>query len=266
MLVFIDESYSQDAEGRTCHALAGFGIPEARYRSLLASLHKIKERHFSSADSMTSLEIAELRKSKIACSGEPRDAELKATKLLTRKAAEYHLKTGKAQSILLVEELLDNVFSLNGVVFGVLSHPDKIADIQNPATLLPIQYQVLLERVDLWLRESHADDHAILIFDSIDLQTSRLLNRCVGDFLFRHVGGQRMLNVVPTPFWVDSSSTPGSQVADIIAHVLMNSMFSSADRKPLESAWRRVAQMEFRGRDGRTRGIRRLKEKQQTGA
>lgn len=59
-------------------------------------------------------------------------------------------------------------------------------------------------------------------------------------------------------FWVDSSTTAGSQVADIIAHVLMNSMRPATRRKNLQELWRKVAALEFRSVDMRTRGIRKL--------
>jgi hypothetical protein len=259
MLVFIDESYDRDGQGRIHHALAGFGISEAGYRKLLAIVHQVKERYFESADGMTSEQRAELRTRRIACSGEPRRAELKATKLLTAKAAQFHVETGSAQSILLVEELLDEVYRLEGVVFGVLSEPDHVDQIQRPGGALPIQLRALMERIEAWMAESFPNDYATLIFDAIDNKTSRELNACVSDFLFRHAEGKRMRHLVPTPFWVDSDSTPGSQVADIIAHVLMNSMLPEARRKPLASVWRRVNGMMFTSQDGRIRGIRRLK-------
>lgn len=266
MLVFVDESYDIDCSERIHHALAGFGIRESEYRKLVTVVHQLKERSFESAEGMTSEQRAELRTRRIACSGEPRRAELKATKLLTRKAAAYHAETGKAQSILLVENLLDEVLHLGGVVFGVLSEPEHVGQIQNPGGFLPLQLRALMERVEAWIAESSPDQHAVLVFDAINNQTSRELNTCVSDFLFRHAEGKRMRHLVPTPFWVDSSSTPGSQVADIIAHVLMNSMLPEDRRKSLSSVWRKVNSMSFVSEDGRIRGIRRLKRKQQTGA
>lgn len=266
MLVFIDESYDRDESGCIHHALAGFGVPEAQYRRLVAVVHQIKERYFESADELSSEQRAELRTRRIACSGEPRLTELKASKLLTGKAARFHEATGQAQTILLVEELLDEVFRLDGVVFGVLSEPRHVNEIQNPGPFLPLQLRSLMERVELWMAESHPDQHASLIFDAIDNRTSRELNTRTSDFLYRHQEGRKMRHIVPTPFWVDSSSTPGSQVEDIIAHVLMNSMLPETRRKPLASVWRRVNGMMFTSQDGRVRGIRRLKKKQQAGA
>lgn len=266
MIVFIDESYDRDSKGNILHALAGFGIPEAEYRRLVATVHQVKEKYFESAAGLTSQQLAELRTRRIACSGEPRRAELKASKLLTKKAAQFHIETERAQSILLVEELLDQVFQLGGTVFGILSEPDHVDQIQKPGQFLPLQLRALMERVEIWMSEDYPQEYASLVFDAIDNQTSRDLNTCVSDFLFRSSEGRRMRHIVPTPFWVDSDSTPGSQVADIIAHVLMNSMLPEARRKPLGSVWRRVNGMMFASQDGRTRGIRRLRRKQQTGA
>lgn len=266
MLVFIDESYDRDSNGNYHHALAGFGILEANYRNLVVAVHQIKERYFENAEGISGDQLAELRTRRIACSGEPRRAELKATKLLTKKSANFHLQTGKAQSILLVEELLEQVMREQGVVFGVLSEPQHVDDIQNPGPMLPVQLRYLMERVESWMDESYSDQHASLIFDAINSRTSRDLNTCISDFLFRHAAGKRIRHIVTTPFWVDSDSTPGSQVADIIAHVLMNSMLANERRKPLGTIWRRVHGMMYVSRDGRTRGIRRIKKKTTDGS
>lgn len=266
MLVFIDESYHRDPSGRIHHALAGFGVAEGNYRRLVAGMHQIKERYFESATNLTSEQLAELRTRRIACAGEPRRAEIKASKLLTMKAAQFHLETGRAHGVLLVEELLDLVYQLGGVVFGVLSEPANLDEIQRPEILLPLQLRALIERVQVWMAESEPNSFASLIFDAIDSRTSQNLNSCVSDFLFRHADGKRMRQIVPTPFWVDSNSTPGAQVADIIAHALMNSMLPDFRRKPLNSIWRRVNGMMFTSQDGRVRGIRRLRRRQQTGA
>ncbi|GMV89245.1 MAG: hypothetical protein AMXMBFR81_21760 [Chthonomonas sp.] len=261
MLVFIDESYKQDDSGRIHHALAGFGIQEAQYRKLVAIVHQIKEKYFESADGLSREQLTELRTLRIACSGEPRRAELKASKLLTDKAAEFHIKTGRAQSIMLVEELLDQVQSLDGVVFGVLSEPEHVDQIQKPGQFLPIQLRALMERVELWMRESHPQGYANLVLDAINDRTSRELNTCTSDYLFRSKDGRGMRHIVPTLFWVDSDSTPGSQVADIMAHVLMNSMLPEEQRKPLGTIWRKVSGMMFQSEDGRTRGIRRIRKR-----
>lgn len=265
MLIFIDESYSTSQTRPTVHALAGFAISESSYRRLVAVVHQLKERYFETADGLSEEALSELRTRRIACSGDPKSVELKATKLLTAKAAKFHLETKSAQSILLVEDLISHVLNLGGVVFGVISEPESINEIQSPGSHLPVQVRALLERVDLWMKEQHKDEHAALIFDAIHSRISADLNLCASDFLFRHREGQRMRNLVPTIFWVDSASSPGSQVADIIAHLLMSSALPSRERKPLTTPWSTLNRMSYFSEDGRTRSIRRLKKKQQEG-
>ncbi len=260
MLVFIDESYTESSEGHLYHALAGFGIGEAEYRRLVAALYQLKLEFFEDARHMSREDRAQLRTTRIASAGDPRSAELKATKLLTAKAARYHEETGEAASLLLVEKLLSTVRELRGTVFGVLSEPPNLEPIQRPSESIPKQYRYLIERIDAWSQAEHAGDFCHLIFDQIDGKTSKQLNRTISDFLFRHGEGIKMKSIVPTPFWVDSDSTAGSQVADIIAHVLMNSMLPPSNRKPLSKIWDAVRALEFQDKNSRMRGIRRLRK------
>ncbi|MCX6382390.1 MAG: hypothetical protein NT023_23420 [Armatimonadetes bacterium] len=46
MIVFVDESYKQDAGGKWHYALAGFGIDEFRYRALQAAVYQLVRRFF----------------------------------------------------------------------------------------------------------------------------------------------------------------------------------------------------------------------------
>ncbi len=266
MLVFIDESYSPLREDGVPYALAGFGVSEFNYRKLMAAIFQIKESYFEPAQGLSSEERKLLRASRIASKSHPHEQELKATKLLTRKAAEYHQQTGQAASILLVEELLAEAERLDCRVFGTLSHLQHMHEVLRPDGKLPDQLIRLIERVQCWMAEDHPDESAILVFDAIDSETSRTLNQSISDFLFRSRAGKEMTQIVPSPFWVASDATPGSQVADIIAHILMNSMLPKAERKQLDHLWSAVARMEFRSKNGSMRGIRSIRRKTTDGS
>ena len=75
-------------------------------------------------------------------------------------------------------------------------------------------------------------------------------------YLHRHATGKTLVRVVPAPFWIDSKTTAGSQVADIVAHTLMNSMMPPAERKPIEFLWQKV--MALMGGDGTYRTITKI--------
>ncbi len=46
MLVFLDESYEEDGNGRFRYAYAGFGIDERQYRGLTAAIYQAKLLYF----------------------------------------------------------------------------------------------------------------------------------------------------------------------------------------------------------------------------
>ena len=266
MLVFLDESYKRDKAGVLRHALAGFGIREQQYRRLMAALHQCKLEYFRSAAGLTPAEIHELRATRIVVAGPAEDAEVKAVKLLTAKQARHHAAHGDAPGILVVDRLLTALGALDATVFGVLSNGFTHEELHGAENYLPVHHQRLLERVDLWMREQYPDEAAIIVPDTVHHQIDWQLSKRIAHFLFRSNEGQRMRHLVPNPFWVDSSSTPGSQLADIIAHLLMNGMQPQQERKPLDQLWRKVVALEFRSVNLSTRGIRRINKKQQTGA
>jgi hypothetical protein len=266
VLLFLDESYEKADGGGYRHAYAGFGVDEFRYRGLAAAVHQAKERYFIDGTSMTEEERKEARRCRILTSGPPEKAEVKATKLLTVKNARHHQEHGDAPGLLMAHSILDAVAQVDGTVFGVLSHPDDIRGLQQQAASLPLQFQRLLERVDLWMQEQRPREAAIIVLDEVSAGVDKHLSECMADFLYKSSAGRKMRHIVTHPFWVDSRTTAGSQVADIIAHLLMNSMRPAAEQKPLEDLWRKLCAREFRSHDGRTRGIRTIKRKQQAGA
>lgn len=265
MLVFLDESYEADGASGYRHALGGFGIDERQYRRLAAAVHQCKQRYFLEVGSMTPDEIRTARASWIVTAEPPEDAEIRAAKLLTAKQADYHAVHGSATGVLMAGDLLQALADTQSSVFGVLSYPSGLAEIQGPVSVLPRQFVWLLERVELWMQEQHADASAIIVPDTVHEGIDHHLSRRIADFLFRSTQGKRMRHIVPNPFWVDSRTTAGSQLADVVAHILMNGMRPEGQRKPLDHLWRQVVALEFRSVDLTTRGIRRLR-KQQTGA
>ncbi len=259
MLVFLDESYEADGTGKFRHAYAGFGVDERRYRGLTAAMFQSRQHFFVRDDGMTDEQRREARKTHIVTSDAPERAEMKATKLLTAKQAEHFAQHGNAPGIELALELLSALAEAQTTVFGVLSHPAKVEEIQNPSTHLPMQFIRMFERIEKWMAEQHPDQMAIVVPDTIHEGINLNLSEKIADFLFRSSEGKKMRHLVTSPFWVDSRTTAGSQMADLIAHILMNAMKPRSEQKKIDSLWRKVMALEFRSVDGRTRGIRTCK-------
>jgi hypothetical protein len=259
MLVFLDESYETDGAGKFNHAYAGFGVDEWQYRGLVAAVFQAKHRYFLRDTGFDDEQRREARKTHIVTSEAPERAEMKATKLLTAKQAEHYAQFGNAPGIEIALELLKALDQSQSTVFGILSNPADVADIQNPTLHLPLQFIRILERIEMWMKEQHPDQMAIVVPDTIHEGININLSEKIGDFLYRSGSGQKLRHIVVNPFWVDSRTTAGSQLADLIAHVLMNSMRPAKTRKRLDELWRKVMALEFKGADLQTRGIRRIR-------
>lgn len=266
MLVFMDESYEQDGTGRVRHVYAGFGIHEGSYRALVAALHQGKLRYCADGTGLTAEQRDALRLTHILTAGSPEKAEVKAQKLLGAGKARHHMEFGNAPGLLMAEHILDALAATHATVFGVLSHPVSDAAIRGDQEHLPQQYIRLLERVEAWMAEQHPDGAAVMVFDTVHNGCDLRVSRQMADFLFRSKQGQAMRHIVCNPFWVDSTTTAGSQAADLVAHILMNSMRPATDRKPLAHLWQKVASMEFRSVDMKTRGIRQLRKETTDGS
>ena len=265
MLLFFDESYEvQEETGALLHAYAGFAIRQDRYRTLVAAMYQRKLRYFVPDTDLSAVERQEARRSgKIIVAGAAEKAEMKGEKLLTEKQARFHVENNNAPGILMAEELLTVLAELECTVFASLSTPASMREIQTEVTLLPVYLIRLLERIEHFMQEQNPNKSAVIVLDRVKDDEDKNLSECLSDFLFRSSSGKRMRHLVPNPFWVDSKTTAGSQTADILAHILMNSMRPDATRKPLDNLWRKVAAMEYRSRDLKTRGIRRINNRRE---
>ena len=93
--------------------------------------------------------------------------------------------------------------------------------------ILPIGYQsepsiyrvfnLLLERVEAMMAESFPDEMAVVAFDSQGEGSDRNRAPQFGNFLYGNPYGRAMQHVIDTPFFVNSSSHKGYQIADLCA-------------------------------------------------
>jgi hypothetical protein len=256
MLVFIDESYKIDSKGVLHHAIAGIGIEEHRYRALEAGVHEIRRKWLVTRDGLSQDDVGRLLSTKLPVKGNPEQFEIKGEDLLQARRIEKYLESGSSPSISVVLELLELVRLCRATTFGILSNPNDVDEILK-SDGCPVQYIRLLDRINKWMLDAYPDRMAIPVFDNIHGGTNSHVSRQIGKYLYRHAIGKTMRRIVPTPFWIDSKSTAGSQVADVVAHILMNSMMPPNERKAIEFLWDLVVGMESTGSNYRT--VTRLK-------
>jgi hypothetical protein len=233
LVVFIDESYQKDSSGVWHYALAGFAVNEFRYRAIQAATYQLVRQFFDVQANYEGEAWREALADKIIVEKSHDDIELKASYLL--KASSLRKFGGeKSPHHRLVAEILENVSRCRGTSFGVLVNPDDPQQVKSCSDGCPPVYTRLIEMVARWMQEEHPGEHVSPVLDTEHSGVNLPLSRSIADFLYRSRVGQNMRNVFPAPFWIDSQSMAGAQVADLIAHILMNSMMPEGERKPLK--------------------------------
>lgn len=191
MLVFIDESgFPHPKDSTQNPVLAAVCFPENAHRNLSRNLYSIKRRFFNNPE-----------------------RELKAKELLRPYIFE---KTNRRRE--LVECIFELIRDSHLTVFAmIMEHPSRLPETTEGH--IPIQYRFLLERIHLFMNSDNGPNNmAILVFDGDG--TTFIpggLGPGISRYLFRSREGQNWSNILDTPFFVDSSITPGIQLTDLIA-------------------------------------------------
>ena len=260
MLVFIDESYERDSAGVWHYALAGFGINEFRYRALQAAVYQLCNETFDVRESYEGDAWRDALATKIIIEGAPERVELKSSELL--KAGSLRRFGGEnSPHYRLVSKVLQSVFDCRGTTIGVLLNPDHPDDVKDVSDGCPRAYQRLIELTGDWMSEEYEGQPVTLVMDTEHNGINLPLSRAIAQYMYRSATGKRMKHVFPSPFWIDSQSLAGAQVADLVAHILMNAMKPEGERKQLQPLTSQVYGLSHRWvtRDGGT--ISRMRRK-----
>ncbi len=117
-----------------------------------------------------------------------------------------------------VESLFEFLRDFELTVFAVvMERPNRTP--YRGSDLLQTHYIWLLQRIERFMERDHPTAHAIPIFDGQDPTSNRNFSACFTGFMMRADAGRALLHIVPTPLFVDSSLTPGIQIADLFAYV-----------------------------------------------
>jgi hypothetical protein len=249
MVVFIDESYRQDSGGTWHYALAGIGVNEFRYRALQAAVYQLIRKYFAvSSDYEGDSWRADLA-DKMIINKPLAEVEIKAAALLSSSGLRRY--GDRAPGYRLASEILAKVGACRGICLGVLTNPATPDDIKDCSHGCPRTYQTLIEKVGQWMQEDHLNQSVMLVLDTEHNNVNLPLSRAIADYLYRTSVGQKLRCVFPSPFWVDSQSMAGAQVADLVAHILMDSMMPESERKPIRSLWQQVNDLRYHWEEGR---------------
>ncbi len=259
MIIFVDESYQQDTSGTWHYALAGFGINEFRYRALQAAVYQLIRQYYDTKSSYLGDDWKNALTSKMITETPVEEIELKATSLLKRSSLD---RFGGEQSphYRLVRDVLAKVRECRGTCLGVLVNPVSPSIVKDSSNGCPSTYVKLIKNVGRWMEEEYPGQPATLVLDTEHNGVNLPLSRSIADLLYRSQYGIKMKHIFPSPFWIDSQSMAGAQIADLVAHILMNSMQPEPERKPINRLWEQVNDLRWRWEDGRGGTITRLRK------
>jgi len=191
MLVFIDQSgviHKNDCTTRP--VLLALCMMEYQVGDFTRKIHNIKEHIFGLDD-------------------ENNPREIKSVDLLNPKSL-----TTRTNNKKFADEIISLAAAYSATVFAaVMEKPDT--EIKESRNLLPNRYRYLFERIDD--RAKKVGAHALLIFD--EDAKDKLLWRAINNYLFKHNIG-RQLRILEMPLFVKSITTPGVQVADLMAGIV----------------------------------------------
>lgn len=193
MLAFIDESgHPHPNDPTTRPVVVAVCIPENEARHIGGRLHGLK-RDVLNNERM----------------------EMKGVNLLNRGT--FRRKPGH---VAFVEEFFSALLNLPIVVFGIImERPSALSPplSSSDELLLPRQFRFLVQRIELLAEQQ--DQMATILFDG----TGGLyggLSRKFDSFLYRSDEGRACTHITDAPFFVDSETSAGIQIADMVASVV----------------------------------------------
>lgn len=197
MLVYIDESgHPRPTDGSSRPVLLAACIQEKDAGRLARALYSMKATY-----------LAPLTLGR-------REQEGKGVDFLNRHAL---IRTPEKRTY--IEALFDFIRDFDLTVFAmVMERP--LRPLYEHETFLQPHFRWLLERIERFMEREHPAHYALPIFDNQDPRNDRKLSVCFGHFMARSQAGRAMQHIVPSPLFVDSSLTPGIQIADMCAYIL----------------------------------------------
>lgn len=222
MLVYFDESgHPRPSDPTTRPVILAVCVKEKDAGRLIRALFSLRRTH-----------LGTLRLTK-------EEREGKASALLNRRSL---IKLPEKREY--AESLFSWLRDFDLTAFGIVMERPAKPPYAGP-DILNTQHRWLLERIDRFMEREHPDEMAIPIFDGQDPVSNRNFADCFTAFMARSKAGRAMQHVVPSPLFVDSSLTPGIQIADSFAYVTRlnyeHNLHAGAPKDPYLSAIRRYS-------------------------
>lgn len=192
MLAFIDESYQRvETTDEYFTSYSAVCVRRESSRDLSRELFNLKRKFWKIAD--------------------PTIKELKGSLLLTERA----LISPKNREF--VSEIMALLRIHDARLFAVI-HRGPLVALKNTRGHLHQPFQFLMERVNKYTADVASDASALMVYDSVEDKTNRAIATTITNFLYRASFGQSFENILDFVTFGDSTTTPGLQIADLVAY------------------------------------------------
>jgi len=199
MLIFCDESWKENEDGKKVGTLAAIAIEQSDYNDICDRVFLLAQKYWG-ADN------ARLR-------------EIKGKQLL--QAYEFRRRDVVSMKLAFARELLEEVRRRQIKIFASVVFDDRDVELlcESPDRL-DRPYSYLMERIHEYLIELGGDRTAIFTFDDRGLKVNANVGEAYRNFLNRSKTGRSYNTLIRTPFFAYSHHSVGIQLADLICTVI----------------------------------------------
>jgi hypothetical protein len=216
VFAFIDESYQKSGEGTAYYTTyAAIMLAQSASRGFSRELFNLKKGSWPEKGVSV--------------------PELKGRVLLSER------KLRRPDYRAFVDSILELIEKYRVVPFAVVSK-GPMRPLKSSRMYFPRQLQFLLERVNNYTALVSQDDLAVPVIDNVEDKTNRTISEAMSNFLFRSAFGQTFWHISDFPTFGDSATTPGIQIADLVAYCV-NAYYSG--RADLDAMFQRLRRMTY---------------------
>jgi hypothetical protein len=219
-LFYVDESGSLDpdansicANGRRkewLYVLTAFGLFEHNWRKFYHPIVQHKR------------ELINTIQPRIGARLNLEECEVKSTwlRIPSRRAERPFLNSLSPEELTGLSEIyFSQLDALPSVIISVAVDKRHLASYMDREKLHRKAWELLCERIDLYMREHHRKHRAVIVADDVNLQANYALARKHAFFLEHGTSaGVRFKHIVEMPLFVRSELSEGIQLADLLSY------------------------------------------------
>jgi hypothetical protein len=219
---YIDESGTRDPRTEKVREDGTRKSLEPLYVLTAVSLFEFKWRRFDSAITGVKLNLRDKLYRSKKMKLDLADCEVKSTWLripkLRNEKSQFLAALTDEERTQLAETFYNQIKPYHMHIFAVVMDKRKLHDYMDHDKLHKKAYEILLERIENYLREFHPKHHGVIVMDDTDKTINRSLSMKHAYFQREGNPQMRFSHIVEYPFFTDSKVSNGVQLADLCGY------------------------------------------------